>query len=347
MAEISARGDPLETLAATVDFEMFRPVLVGALGETPRWKGGRPGFDPVLKFKMLVLQSLHGLSLEATEYLVRDRLSWMRFCRLGPEDRVPDANTLWDFREALIRAGALNDLFAELDRAVTAAGYLPRGGQIVDATLVAAPRQRLTGEEKAQIKESRTAAEIWPEKPTKARQKDVDARWTLQRSKPKSRPDGAEPTALAVPLYGYKSHVSIDRMHGIVRRQIVTDAARHDGARLREGLIQQANTARDVWADSAYRSAENEAWLTEHGMVSRIHRKKPRGRPMPRPTRRANARRAAVRSRIEHVFAQQKARMGLVIRTIGLARAQAAITLANMACNMTRWRWLEGRPAPA
>ena len=54
-----------------------------------------------------------------------------------------------------------------------------------------------------------------------------------------------------------------------------------------------------------------------------------------------------MRSRIEHVFAQQKARMGLVIRTIGLARAQAAITLANMAYNMTRWRWLEGRPAPA
>ena len=206
----------------------------------------------------------------------------MRFCQLGPGDAVPDANTLWDFREALIRAGALNDLFAELDRAITAAGYLPRGGQIVDATLVAAPRQRLTDDEKAQIKAGRTAAELWPERPAKARQKDVDARWTLQRSKPKSRPDGAEPTALAVPLYGYKSHVSIDRMHGIVRRQIITDAARQDGARLREGLIQRARTARDVWADSAHRSAENEAWLTEHGMLSRIHRKKPRGRPCAR-----------------------------------------------------------------
>ena len=81
LAEISAQGDPLETLATTVDFEMFRPVLASALGTPPRWKGGRPGFDPVLKFRMLVLQSLHGLSLEQTEYLVRDRLSWMR---LGP-----------------------------------------------------------------------------------------------------------------------------------------------------------------------------------------------------------------------------------------------------------------------
>ena len=214
LAELSAQGDPLERLAATVDFEMFRPILVEALGTTPRWKGGRPGCDSVLKFRMLVLQALHGLSLEQTEYLVRDRLSWMRFCDLGPADRVPDANTLWDFREALIRAGALDDLFAELDWAITAAGYLPRGGQIVDATLVAAPRQRLTDGEKARIKAGRTAAEVWPERPAKARQKDVDARWTLQRSKGKSRPDGTEPTTLAVPLFGYKSHVSIDRMHG-------------------------------------------------------------------------------------------------------------------------------------
>ena len=118
--------------------------------------GGRPPFDPVLKVRLLVLQSLPGLSLEQTEYLVRDRLSWMRFCQLGREDRVPDANTLWDFREALIAANALEDLFDRLDRAITAAGYLPRGGQnepmsaigpremANDASLVAAPRQRNT-----------------------------------------------------------------------------------------------------------------------------------------------------------------------------------------------------------
>lgn len=347
LAEISAQGDPLETLAATVDFEMFRPVLEGALGRPPRWKGGRPAFDPVLKFRMLVLQSLHGLSLEQTEYLVRDRLSWMRFCRLGPEDRVPDANTLWDFREALISAGALDGLFERLDRAITAAGYLPRGGQILDATLVAAPRQRNTDGEKAQIRAGRTAAQIWPEKPSKARQKDVDGRWTVKYSKAKARADGTKPIDIAIPVYGYKSHISIDRMHGLIRRQVVTDAAKHDGARLREGLIQRANTARDVWADSAYRSAENEAWLAGHGMTSRIHRKKPRGRPMPKRTSRANAAKSSLRSTVEHVFAHQKARMHLTIRTIGIARAAAVITLANMVYNMTRWRWLNGGAAPA
>ena len=121
------------------------------------------------------------------------------------------------------------------------------------------------------------------------------------------------------------------------------DASQHDGARLREGPIQTANTARDVWADSAYRSAENERWLTANGMKSQVHRKKPRGRPMPQRTSRANGRKSAVRSKVEHVFAHQKARMGLTIRTIGLARAKAAITLVNIACNMIRLRWLQSR----
>ena len=166
LRELSERGDPLEKLAATVDFEIFRADLA-ALGARDLAKGGRPGFDVVLKFRMLVLQAMHGLSLEQTEDLVSDRLSWMRFCGLGPGDAVPDANTLWDFREALIQAGALD---ARLERAITEAGYLAMSGQIGDATL-AAPRQRNTKGETAAIRAGKSAAEIWPDKPAKARQK--------------------------------------------------------------------------------------------------------------------------------------------------------------------------------
>lgn len=346
LQELSAQGDPLEKLAATVDFEIFRVDLAAAMGPRDRSRGGRPGFDPVLKFRMLVLQAMNGLSLAQTEFLVADRLSWMRFCRLGPGDTVPDANTLWDFREALIAAGALEALFARLDRAITDAGYLPMAGQIVDATLVSAPRQRLTHEEKAAIKDGRPAHEIWPEKPAKARQKDTHARWTMKFAKAKPTADGTPQIDIAVPTFGYKSHVSIDRRHGIIRRHTVTDAAAHDGARLREGLIDTANTASDVWADTAYRSQENERYLAGIGKVSRIHRKKPRGKPMPRHIARANGKRSAVRARVEHVFARQKGAMGLTIRTIGLTRATATATLANLAYNMKRWCWLESRTAP-
>ena len=85
-------------------------------------------------------------------------------------------------------------------------------------------------------------------------------------------------------------------------------AAAHDGARLREGLIDPTNTACDVWADTAYRSQANEGFLADRGKRSRIHRKKPAGKPMPKRTARANAKKSKVRATIEHVFAQQKAR---------------------------------------
>jgi len=347
LRELSAQGDPLEKLAATVDFEIFRAELDAAVGSRDRSKGGRPPFDPVLKFRMLVLQAMHGLSLAQTEFLVADRLSWMRFCGLGPGDAVPDANTLWDFREALIAADALDSLFARLDRAITEGGYLPMAGQIVDATLVAAPRQRNTEDEKARIKAGESADKIWPDKPARARQKDTDGRWTVKFSKAKPAADGKPQIDIAVPTFGYKSHISIDRRHGIIRRARVTDASAHDGARLREGLIDPSNTASDVWADTAYRSAENERFLAGLGKVSRIHRRKPKGRPMPKRTARANARKSAVRAHVEHPFAHQKGPMGLVIRTIGIARATAAVTLVNMAYNMKRWCWLDRRSLPA
>ena len=347
LRELSAQGDPLEKLAATVDFEIFRAGLAAALGSRDRAKGGRPAFDPALKFRMPVLQAMHGLSLAQTEYLLADRLSWMRFCGLGPGDAVPDANTLWDFREALIAAGALEALFTRLDRAITGAGHLPMAGQILDATLVAAPRQRNSEAEKARIKAGETAAAIWPDKPAKARQKDTDARWTVKFGKARPGPDGKPRIDIAIPTHGCKSHISTGRRHGVIRRGRTTDAAAHDGARLREGLIDPNNTASDVWADTAYRSAENERHLDSIGRVSRIHRRKPKGRSMARHTARANAAKSAVRAHAGHPFAHQKGFMGLVIRTIGLARASAAVTLANMAYNMKRWCWLDRRGAPA
>lgn len=127
----------------------------------------------------------------------------------------------------------------------------------------------------------------------------------------------------------------------------MTDAAAHDGARLREGLIDPNNTASDVWADTAYRSQANEDYLRANGKLSRIHVKKPKGKPMSKRTSRANARKSAVRARVEHTFAVLKGAMRLVVRTIGSARAESTITFAAMAYNMKRWCWLNRRGAPA
>jgi transposase, IS5 family len=141
-------------------------------------------------------------------------------------------------------------------------------------------------------------------------------------------------------------HIGIDRRHGLIRRWTVTDAARHDGALLPE-LIDTDNTAGKVWADTAYRSKANERFLSGRLMRSQIHQKKPKGRTMPRRTARANARKSAVRSAVEHVFARQKGPMSLSVRTIGIARARTKIGLANLVYNMQRMIWLSAQAAAA
>lgn len=347
-AQLSRSGDPLEKLTRTVDFEPFRYRLVKALKRCEGSKGGRPPYDPVLMFKVLILQSLYTLSDDQTEFQIRDRLSFQRFLGIGINDPVPDATTIWLFREHLTRAGAVEKLFRHFDGLLKAKGYLAMSGQILDASLVRAPRQHLDDGEKEAIKAGKAATEIWPDHPAKAAQKDTDARWTVKFSKAKPAEDDSKRLVdIAIPVFGYKSHIGIDRRHGLIRTWLVTDAAAHDGARLREGLIDPTNTASPVWADTAYRSAANEAFLTGRGKTSQIHRKKPKGRPMSRRMARANARKSAVRSGIEHVFATQKGAMDLVIRTIGIARARTRIGLANLAYNMKRLAWLERQLAPA
>ena len=109
---------------------------------------------------------------------------------------------------------------------------------------------------------------------------------------------------------------------------------------MRDGLIDKTNTAGAVYADTAYRSAANEAFLMKNGLVSRIHRKKPKRRPMPEAMRRANAAKSKIRSKVEHVFAEQKDRMDLFIRTIGIARATTKIGMANLVYNIKRLSFL-------
>ncbi|RME68574.1 MAG: IS5 family transposase [Alphaproteobacteria bacterium] len=348
-AALSAAGDPLERLSAVVDFEVFRGPLIAALRRGRRNKGGRPPFDPVLMFKILVLQALYALSDEATEFQIKDRLSFQRFLGLGLDGTVPDATTVWLFRERLVKAEAIDTLFACFDAVLKDKGYLAMGGQIIDATIVPAPKQRNSEEEKAAIRDGRIP-DAWKARPARARQKDRDARWTVKYSKAKVK-DGADPRApkpvdLAIPMFGYKNHIGIDRAHGLIRTWDASAANAHDGARL-PALVSRDNTASGVWADTAYRSKKNEAFLKKAMFTSNIHRKKPRGKAMPERTAKANAKRSAVRAAVEHVFAAQKHRMGLVVRTIGIARARIKIGMANLAYNLQRLAWLEGRAAPA
>ena len=143
-ARLSEACDPLEKLNALVPWEVFRKPLGKALKRSDGAKGGRPPYDPVMMFKIMVLQALYGLSDDQAEFQIQDRLSFMRFLGLGLGDPVPEAKTIWLFREHLTQAKAVENLFARFDKHLTKAGYLAMGGQIVDATIVAAPKQRNT-----------------------------------------------------------------------------------------------------------------------------------------------------------------------------------------------------------
>src|ERR1035437_3665033 len=98
--------------------------------------------------------------------------------------------------------------FERFDATLRQAGYIAMSGQIVDASLIAAPRQRNSEDEKKAIKQGHIP-EDWKDKPAKLRQKDRDARWTVKFTKAKSREDGSTPPVdLAIPAFGYKNHVS-------------------------------------------------------------------------------------------------------------------------------------------
>ena len=229
------------------------------------------------------------------------------------------------YREQLVQVGVIEALFEDFDGYLEKQGYLAMGGQIIDASIVAVPKQRNNRDENEKIKEGETP-EGWDDNPAKRSQKDTDARWTRKHGKSH---------------YGYKNHVNIDRRHKLVRRYQVTDAAVHDSQAV-EGILDPNNTASGVWADSAYRSAKIEAKLTEKGLKSQIHRKGHRNKPLTEREKRGNKTRSKVRARVEHVFGAQSNDMGgTLVRSIGLARATARMGLKNLAYNMRRLVQLE------
>ena len=327
-----SKGDPLVALNGLAPWDDFRPRLK-AVWRRPsgerKSRAGRKPWDAVVMFKAIVLSALYNLSDEQLEHHLRDRLSFMRFLGLGLEDPAPDATTVWLYREQLVRAGLVDELFDAFDAHLKAQGWLAMGGQMIDASIVPAPRQRNTRDENAAIKAGETP-EGWDDNPAMSRQKDTDARWTKKHGKSH---------------YGYKNHVNVDRRHKLIRRYKVTDASVHDSQAL-DDLLDDDNTASDVWADSAYRSAEIEGKLEERGLKSRIHRKAHRNRPLTKREQQGNRTRSKVRARVEHVFGAQSNDMGgALLRCIGIVRAKARIGLKNLAYNMRRMVQLDALAA--
>lgn len=319
-AKLERLGDPLQEMEAVIDFAALAAAVekIAPLKDQP--KGGRPPYPIETMVRIVVLKRLYGLSDEQMEYQLLDRTSFKRFCGLEHSRTVPDRTTIWLFENRIGAAGA-QALFEAVKRQIERKGYIARGGQIVDATLVRAPRQHFTREER-EIVEQRAMPRGW--KPAKRRQKDLDAAWTKKHGKS---------------YYGYKLSVCVDRKHKLIRRLKTDTASTHDSQHF-EALLDSGNTCRDVYADRGYASKEREEMLQAKGYRPQIQRKAKPHRPLPKRQKARNTRIARVRARVEHVFAAIEHMGGKMIRTIGQARADFALTLMAACYNIRRTVWL-------
>lgn len=317
--QLNKGGDPLVKLNQIVDWEQFRRSLEAIRDIERKSPAGRKPFNVILMFKIMILQSLYNLSDDQVEFQIRDRLSFMRFLGLSLSDTVPDAKTIWLFREQLTEAKLVKKLFNQFDTFLDRNGFSAKKGQIVDASIVSAPRQRNSRQENKDIKDGNIPQD-WSE--NKKRQKDTDARWIKKNGRNQ---------------FGYKNHIDIDVQHKLIRNYHVTPASVHDG-NVFEELLDKDNSSRDVWADSAYGSAEKGEILEAFGFRSHVQRKGCHYKKLNERQIRGNYTRAKVRCRIEHVFGVQAMRAGsLLIRTIGLVRARTKIGLRNLAYNIDRY----------
>ena len=320
--KLNKNGDPLEKLNQVVDWEMFRKPLEKIRHKKRKSNAGAKPYDVVRMFKILIIQSLYNLSDDRVEFQVLDRISFMRFLDLSLGDRVPDAKTIWLFREQITEAGLIKLLFEQFDDYLRENGFLAQKGQIIDASIVETPHQRNSREENKRIKQGYIPEE-WYE--VKRRQKDTDARWTKKNGQN---------------YYGYKNHICVDNKHKLIRDYAVSDAAVHD-SQMFDQLIDESNSSRDVYADSAYRSKESVEGLKKRGFREHLQRKGCRHRKLTEREQRGNRTRARTRSRVEHIFGVQAMMAGgLILRTIGIVRARAKIGLLNLAYNMNRYSML-------
>ena len=310
--------DPLLKLNKMVNWDSFKPILESIRFETTE-RGGRPGIDPLIIVKCLLLQALYNISDESCEYQINDRLSFKRFLGLGPSQKAPDAKTIWLYRERLTHKGLHDKIFDWFSGAIDQAGYRAQGGQIVDATFV--PTHKPTSKHKKQLAEEIPL--------TNAQASQVDRQATFTKKGNKS-------------YHGYKNHIQVDTKHKIIRKYSITTTSTHDSREL-EKLIDESNSAdKTIWADSAYRSAEVEEMLSSKQLKSEVHERAYRNKPLSSQQKSHNKIKSSTRARVEHVFGQMTTTMGgLTTHVIGIARTKVRVVFKNLAYNMRRFVFLE------
>lgn len=321
LERISKLGDPLEKLDVSINWELFRYTLEKHLVRESKGPGGRPPFDYIMMFKILILQEYFGLSDEQMEFQITDRFSFMRFLGLRSYDKVPDSNTIWTFREHLKEGDVVKELFERFGKELNKQGLIINKGKIIDATIIEVPVQRNSRDDNKEIKEG-GIPEHWSDK--KQSHKDTDARWTKKNNED---------------YFGYKNHIKIDGKKKFIDTYCVTEASVHDSIGGTD-LLDKKDEGQLLHADSAYTGEAFEAAVEKVKMVNKIHEKGYRNHPLSDKQIKSNNEKSRIRVRVEHVFGfMHQSTGGLLIRTIGKARAKIKIGLLNLTYNLFRYTW--------
>ena len=337
MDKIEQLADFLPRLDRLVDWEIFRYQLAKVRDKERLSNAGRPAYDVVLMFKMLVLQSLYNLSDEQTELQVRDRLSFMKFLGLTFADTVPDATTLRLFREDLKALGLERPLFERFNKELEKQGFAAKGGDM--------PSRRPELPLRCSNSLPLVAFFSNGNKPFAENERSNAERTIRGRSR---LPGRQVPKKNDVSYFGYKDHVLADTGHKFIRDYDVTDASVHDSVPFLDLVPKKPMKEKQpVYADSAYVGEEIEEELIKRKFKPKICEKGYRNKPLTEKQKESNRKKSRVRCRVEHIFGEMKMRMGNeVLRTIGMARAKFMIGMRNLVYNMSRFVSLK-RPKPA
>ena len=313
--KLTKLGDVLTLLNLIVNWHIFVPILDKAIPRVKSEKGGRPPFDNLLMFKVLVIKRLYNLSHDQTEFQINDRITFMRFLGMDFGDVVPDAKTIWLYENLLSESGVGKELFDKFFEAILEQGYITRAGSIVDASFVEAPKRKNTKEQREKLKNGEVPEE-WadPSRPQKIMQRDFDATWTVKGNEAH---------------FGYKDTVKVDLDSKLIVDYEVTTASTGD-LKAAEGIFDESDKV--AYGDAAYPS------LSIPGSVeNKFSEKANRNNPLTEEQKQDNAQKAKVRCRVEHVFAGIVQMVGgTEVRCKNGERATFNISMLNMLYNMRR-----------
>ena len=324
LEKLKEQNDPLVKLKERIDFELFRPPLEQAFFKEDKGIGGARPYDYVMMFKILILQRYYNIGDDKLEFAILDRLSFMRFLGLSLNDNVPDAKTIWLFRESLTQKNLAEKLFKLFWEELKKKGLLLNEGKMVDASFVEVPIQRNSREENKQINEGKIP-DAWKEQANKVSHKDTDARWTKKNGKS---------------YYGYKDHIKADTKSKLIETYEVTDVpiviGMHDSQPIKN-LLSEKDKGQSLHGDRAYSGEPVKEIVGKMEMENQIHEKGYRNRPLTETQKENNKTKSKTRARVEHIFGFIENSMnGSFIRSIGIRRATAIIGLMNLTYNMFR-----------